>query len=1093
VISARPDASSSARKIHRRFAVGVLAAASLLLGAPAAPAAVPAPAWSISVQGAPTNFLPSDSRGLNSYYVRVSNVGAAPTDGSPITLTNVLPAGMTLNPVPAGVGYGFSLREDNEAEPADSVCDAGPPATCTVPQLELRPGHSLAMLIPVNTSSALGAFTNFATVKGGGAPSASASFVTEVSATPAPFDIQSSSFSLKDEAGQPVSQAGSHPYSFTTAFQVNTKENSLAPGLIVPVESIKDIRVTLPRGLVVNPSATPVRCTEVQLDNGKCPSASVVGLVHPTVAPGGAPTELIEAPIYNMVPPPGMPALLGMPILDNYTHVHLRGGVNSAGEYELSAAGDDIIQYGSAIGATVELWGSPSDPSHDYARSCTGGSIGAFCPAQPTDIPFLTMPGSCPDMGTLDYSISSWENRDTFVSASAEATDADGDPVGVSDCAALDFKPTLRARPTTNVADSPSGLEVDLHIPQTDNFSQRATANLKKAVVTLPEGLVVNPSGANGLDACSSARIGLTTPIGQSPIRFTGASPSCPEAAKIGTVEVNTPLLGNPLPGSVYIATPHDNPFGSFLAIYLVVDDPATGIVVKLAGRVTPNPDTGRLTTTFDDNPQLPFSNFKLDFKAGPHGVLRTPAACGDYSTTSELTPWSGNPAETPHDDYSIDEGPSGSCASSVAAQPHAPSFDGGSVSPIAGAHSPFVVHLRRDDGTQQFSAVTVKPPPGLAAKLAGTTICPDSAIAAAAAKSGSAEKASQSCPASSEVGSVTAGAGAGPAPYYAPGKVYMSGPYKGAPLSFAIVTPATAGPFDLGTVVVRTAIHVDPKTAAITAVSDPLPRILQGIELDVRTVDLALDRPEFTLNGTSCEPSSVSGLLTSTQGQVASLFSRFQLGDCAALGFKPKMTLRLKGGTKRGKYPQLTVVLEPRPGDANIASLSLAMPRSEFLANEHIRTICTRVDFAADTCPSAAVYGEATVQTPVLDHPLTGNVYLRASDNRLPDLVPDLRGPASQPIKIESAGRTDSFKRGLRNTFDFIPDAPFTRLVTRLQGGSKGLLINSRNLCKRTYRATVHYSAHNGDTYTDHPVLRVKCGNKARKGKRHGNRRAGR
>jgi hypothetical protein len=335
-------------------------------------------------------------------------------------------------------------------------------------------------------------------------------------------------------------------------------------------------------------------------------------------------------------------------------------------------------------------------------------------------------------------------------------------------------------------------------------------------------------------------------------------------------------------------------------------------------------------------------------------------------------------------------------------------------------------------------------------------------------------------------VGSVSVAAGAGPAPYYAPGKAYLTGPYKGAPVSLAIVTPATAGPFDLGTVVVRTALYVNRTTTQITAVSDPIPTILQGIPLDVRSVQVRLDRPEFTLNPTSCDPSSFGGTLMSAFGQASPLQSRFQLGECGRLGFKPKMTLALKGGTTRGKHPALTATLEPRAGDANLASISVALPHSEFLAQEHIRTVCTRVQFAAKECPAESIYGTATVETPLVSYPLSGPVYLRSSSNTLPDLVPDLMGPASQPIELEADGRTDSFHGGIRNTFEYVPDAPFTKFTLRLQGAKKGLLVNSTNICAKPQKATVKYTAHNGDTYEAHPVLKAQCPRKRKHKRSH-------
>ncbi len=479
--------------------------------------------------------------------------------------------------------------------------------------------------------------------------------------------------------------------------------------------------------------------------------------------------------------------------------------------------------------------------------------------------------------------------------------------------------------------------------------------------------------------------------------------------------------------------------------------------------------------------------------RRGAHAALITPKTCGDYAASAEFAPWSGNAAaQPPVDSFTISQGPSGACPTDPAALPNSPSFDAGPVSPVSKNYSPFVLHLRRADGTQRFGAFNVTLPQGLTGKLAGTALCPDAALAAAESKSGKAEQGAPSCPADSHVGEVVAGAGAG-SPYYAHGDAYLAGPYKGAPVSLAVITPAVAGPFDLGTIVIRTPLQIDSKTAQITALSDPIPQMLQGIPTDVRSIDVIMDRPEFTLTGTSCDPASIDGLLTSTLNQAAPLSVRYQLSDCGRLPFKPKISLRLKGKTKRGGHPALTVVLKARPGDANISSLSLAMPRSEFLENAHIRTICTRPDFAADNCPKGAVYGQATVQTPLLDYALTGNVYLRSSDNLLPDLVPDLRGPAYQPLRVESAGRTDSVKGGIRNTFDFIPDAPFTKLITKLPGGNKGLLVNSRDICKRTYRATVKYTAHNNATYVDHPKLRVKCKGKKRKGKRRGHRRSGR
>jgi hypothetical protein len=559
---------------------------------------------------------------------------------------------------------------------------------------------------------------------------------------------------------------------------------------------------------------------------------------------------------------------------------------------------------------------------------------------------------------------------------------------------------------------------------------------------------------------------------------FDNSEANCPDSSKVGFGEIVTPVLDDPLRASLYLADQNDNPFNSLLSGYMVAK--GKGVIIKVAGKFDLDPQTGRLTATFDGNPQQPFSDLELHFKGGNRGVITTPSQCGTYNVDYELTPWSGNAPTVDSTAFTIDQ----NCD---AAGTFAPGFRAGSANPLAGAFSTFALQVTRNSGSPQFTGVSVDPPLGLTGQLAGIPYCPDSALNAvsSALGSGNAEIASPSCPAASQVGTVIAGAGSGSPFYVDTGKVYLAGPYKGAPFSMGIVTPAVAGPFDLGNVMVRTAVNVDPRTAQIHAVSDPLPTILQGIPLDLRDVRVILDRQGFAINPTSCAEKFANGKIDGTGGASANVSDRFQVGECASLGFKPRMSLRLRGGTKRGKHPALTAILRPRPGDANISEISVAFPRSEFLENAHIRTVCTRAQFAADACPKGAIYGEATVFTPLLDEPLTGHVYLRSSDNLLPDLVPDLRGPAHQPIRIESAGRTDSIRGGIRNTFDFVPDAPFTKLVLRMQGGRKGLLVNSRDICAKAYRATVNFGAHNGRTHTATPKLQARCGKKGKKGRR--------
>ncbi len=905
--------------------------------------------------------------------------------------------------------------------------------------------------------------------------------------------------------GQTMTQAGGHPFRASTLFGVT--EATAADDERLPVDSFKDVIVDLPPGLVGNPNVVPT-CTEAELGGGgkgvgACPVDSQVGLLH--IYPYNVKAYV---PLYNMEAPEGEAALFGFNYVGALYHFsgNLARDEAVAGKYHVRVESLNTPQTLPIRKVNTEVWGIPADPNLDDERGVhpggdaggidsegnkTGGASCAnpgqvqsgrtceFSSSQPRK-PFFTLPTSCTGPARVDLRLTGWQGAED--NASFLSHDLSGSPVGNDGCGALEFSPTLQARPTTNVADSPSGLDVSLHIPQNEDPDGTSAAHLKDTTVVLPEGLSVNPSAANGLDACSPGQVALQS----------DTPASCPDAAKLGTVTVETPLLDHPVEGGVYIATPYDNPFGSLLALYIALDDPESGTVVKIAGKVTPDPVTGQLTATFDENPQVPFEDFRLRFFGGAGGSLKTPATCGTYTTQSSLTPWSApdsGPPDTPSDTWAIEQGPGGSCATEASKLPNAVSFDAGTVSPIAGAESPMVINLRRQDGTQQFRSLTLTPPQGLVARLAGIPYCSEQALSAAAQKTGRAEEASPSCSQASYLGTATAAAGAGPTPYYAPGKAYLTGPYKGAPLSIAIVTPATAGPFDLGTIVVRSAIYVDKRTAQITAVSDEIPSILRGIPLDVRAVQVKLDRAGWGINPTSCEPSAFGGQLMSLLGQATPLQSRFQVGECGRLGFKPKLTLSLKGAVKRNGYPALTAVLKMPPGGANLASVSVALPHSEFLAQEHIRTICTRVQFAAKQCPEAAIYGQAAVTTPLLDQPLAGPVYLRSSSNKLPDLVPHLLGPPTQPIELESAGRTDSINGGIRNTFDFVPDAPFSKLVLRMQGGKKGLLVNSTNICAKPKRATVKYTAHNGRTYEERPVLRVKCPKKAKKknGKRGG------
>jgi hypothetical protein len=424
---------------------------------------------------------------------------------------------------------------------------------------------------------------------------------------------------------------------------------------------------------------------------------------------------------------------------------------------------------------------------------------------------------------------------------------------------------------------------------------------------------------------------------------------------------------------------------------------------------------------------------------------------------------------------------------------PHAPKLTAGTLAPEAGKYSPMVFKLSREDGSQRLGRVEATLPPGLSAKLAGVAECPEAGIAQArsreAPEEGTLEQSDPSCPAASEVGTVTAGAGAGPTPYYTTGHAYLAGPYKGAPLSVVAIAPAVAGPFDLGAVVVRSALYLDPETAQARIVSDPLPQILHGVPVDLRSVAVNASRPNFTLNPTSCAEKSFGGTVASALGATVPLAERFQVGGCESLPFKPKLSTRLFGPTNRGAHPRLRAVFTAKSGEANTARISFALPHSEFIDQGHFRTICTRVQFAANQCPAGSVYGHIKAITPLLDYPLQGPIYLRSSSHQLPDAVAALRGPPSQPLEFDLDGRVDSVNGGIRTTFETVPDAPVTKAIVTLQGAKKGLFQNSTNICKGTFRATLLLEAQNGKAHDIRPALKADCGKKGR-GKKGSKRR---
>jgi hypothetical protein len=891
------------------------------------------------------------------------------------------------------------------------------------------------------------------------------------------FGIESFSFRDLGSGEEADMQAGSHPYELIVKIVTPTTDveiNEPKGGSVSSTGTIKDLLNELPPGLIGNPTAVPA-CPVRAAEELTCTGNAQVGKIE-VLFNEKTQAEAEVSSLYNVIPPQGKAARFAG-FINASTDAFIDSGVRTGQDYGITSGGFNISGRTNVFAVTVRLWGVPADSSHDAERVCPipgrPGEVVDGCASTAESLPFLRNPTSCGGPLTVRALLDAYQGPGEFDEAQAVLP-------AITGCNLLSFEPTLEVRPTTETADSPSGLHVDLHVPQNEDPDGLAAPDLKDAVVKLPPGLTLNPSAANGLVGCTPAQFGLTTPVGVAPIHTTSGPAECPDASKIGTVEVDTPLLDHPLPGGVYVAEPFDNPFSSLLAIYIGVADPESGVVVKLAGHVEAGPE-GQLTTTFSENPQLPFEDFKLDFFDGPQAALKTPAVCGTSTSTSSLTPWSApesGPSATPSDSFKVSVQPGGgSCPTSAGGQPNHPAFEAGSESPLAGAFTPFVLHLQREDGTQQFSSLTVTPPPGLLGRLAGVPYCSDAALASAAGKSGREEQAASTCPATSEVGVVNVGAGAGPAPFFVQGHAYLAGPYKGAPLSLAIITPAVAGPYDLGTVVVRSALEVDPYTSQITVKSDPIPTELQGIPLDVRSIAVRINRPDFTLNPTNCEASAVGGSETSTVGQTATLGNRFKVGECGRLAFKPKLSLYLKGATARAGHPALkAVVTYPKKGEyANIARAQVSLPHSEFLDQSNLNSVCSQAELRAAACPAKSIYGHVKAWTPLLEKPLEGNVYLGVGFGyKLPALVAELNGQ----IRILLQGKVDTDKqKGIRNTFETVPDAPVEKFILELKGGAKyGLLENSENICRKPQKAGVVFKAQNGRVENLRTEIRNSC-----------------
>jgi hypothetical protein len=879
-------------------------------------------------------------------------------------------------------------------------------------------------------------------------------------------------------------QAGGHPYIGVTDFSLTgaTADDNAAT-----------IRVDVPPGLVPNPAIYPT-CSLVQLQLGNsCPTNSQIGTEQITISTPAIPVPAtIKVPLYNIEIEEDQVARFGFNPADaaivpglgpalgalGLHEVEIIGGVrdsladaNPVGSDANPLPADNGLFFRIAVSSTtpallrskLTFWGTPGDPAHsaEVGQSCIVAPpvtpANGVCAPDPTPsaapnpaTPFLANPTACTGEKLSTRLIITSEGGGAD-SAMTQTPTIDGQE-GATGCELVPFAADFALLPDTTQPDTPTGPVATISVPQEglSDTGTLTTAHVRDISVTLPPGLTINPSVANGLEACTDAQFAVDAGV--------PGGEACPAASEVGTVALKTPLLpplpGEPVDGPDQIGTAYvGQPLaGDMYRLFVTVE--GRGVSIRLKGSVRPNKDTGQLTASFPDNPQLPFGELAVDFRDGPRAPLATPLDCGPKSGAARLTPWSGTaPVDAQSDPFDI---AGGSCPAGFA-----PSFGASTASSASGAFSALNVGIGRDDRNQFLSGVRVDTPPGLAAKIKGVEKC-----ASAAADSGA-------CPASTRIGTVTTTAGAGSDPYRLSGPVYFTEGYKGSPFGMVAVIRAIAGPYDLGTVVVRQSIFVNPEDAHLTVVSDPLPQILEGVPIRLRDVSVTVDKPGFAYNPTSCGAKSVGGRLHSLQGTVADRGAGLKFDNCARLGFTPKLRLQLTGPRqlKKGKHPGLKSRVTQPASQANIASAVVKLPKSLALDPRNSQVVCGFEAGQRADCPKRTRIGNATAVSPVLNRKLTGPVYLvqgirvdPTTGNRIRTL-PSLLAKLNGEVRINVRGVTSVEKGKLVTTFGAVPDAPVTRFALNVKGGKRGILAATGRpgICSRRQVSVNGFTGHNG------------------------------
>jgi hypothetical protein len=1105
--------------MRRMTVFGVLLAVVLL--APGASSAFAAEVswWDVSTSARPTDLPPGSTGKI---IVQVVNAGDAAVNGvnAPVVINDDLPAGLKATAI-----YGTANSRDYQ--PVSIPGHRGPVSCLALPALScswsgpepLQPYEQLTVVITVEVEGgAVSGAANEASVTGGEAyrcvkesggrflssfcevseeaeggpgsyegkfegavPGVSQQHPLTVAGSASeatPFGVEGYGLADENQGGTADTQAGSHPFQLDNWLALN--QSALAD---TPPAIVKDVNVKLPAGLVGNPTILP-QCDEADFSNVRpdqtnlCPAETAVGVAIVDVhLPNFPAVEEIPfpVPIFNLVPAPGEPARFGFEV--HRVPVLIDTSVRTGGDYGIDARASSLSQADVVLSSRLIFWGVPGDPRHDESRgwSCLIGGTWSGeelppCKAQEESQPppYLTLPTSCTGPLQTSVEVDSWKDPTPLPAFGPSA--ATESLVG---CNKLPFSASLEVSPDVQQASSSSGLTVKIHVPQEAslNGTGLAGADVKDTTVTLPAGIALNPSGANGLEACSEVEIGfdgVEQPSETDLFTPTLNSPFCPNASKIGEVSITTPLLAHPLKGSVYLAAQNENPFGSLVAMYIVAEDPISGVLVKLPGSVSLNPSTGQITSTFANTPQVPFENLEVHFFGGERAPLTTPSHCGSYTTSASFAPWSGNAPIGSSSGFEVTSGPNGSPCPG-AALPFVPSLTGGTTNNDAGAFSPLTTTIGREDGQQNISQVQLKMPAGLSGILAGVPLC------------GEAEANAGTCGSGSLIGSTVVSVGLGGDPYSVTGgKVYLTGPYHSAPFGLSIVNPAVAGPFDLGQVVVRAKIEVNPSTAALTVTTNSageglaIPQIIDGIPLQIKHVNVTIERPGFTFNPTNCEAMKIEGSVSSFEGAASAVSVPFQVANCANLKFAPKFAVSTPGHTSKADGAGLTAKLSyptaVQGTQADIKAVKVDLPKQLPSRLTTLQKACTAKQFETNpaNCPSASKIGYAKVTTPLLPVPLEGPaIFVSHGGEAFPSLTMVLQGYG---VTVDLVGTTYISHAGITSTtFKTVPDVPFSTFTLTLGEGPYSALAanlpdkDDGNFCGQKLAMPTAFVAQNG------------------------------